>query len=138
MKIKGWSAALAFAPVRRNNPKAKQGAGASSTSRLPVGASIASTPALPPGAVLSSTAVIAAEPILVVPSKATDGAKNEAPVVEVGWGKKIKPPSMILDEDVNGFKSKNKKNSGKKNKGKKVRGDYSILERQYSFSAIFS
>lgn len=107
--------------MRRTNPKAKQGAGPSAGSRLPVGASITTAPVLPPGAVLSSTAVIVAEPVLVDPVKAKEATKDEAPAGELGWGKKIKPPSMVLDEDVNGFRSKNKKNSGKKNKSRKVR-----------------
>ncbi|EJD06080.1 uncharacterized protein FOMMEDRAFT_18283 [Fomitiporia mediterranea MF3/22] len=107
----GWSAALAFAPVRRG-PKAKPKAPNTSSRALPVGAQIAAT-------TVSSTAIIAAEPVLnvVEPEKPKEVDESTG----LGWGKKIKPPSMVLDEDVNGFRAKRKKNnvgSGKR-KGKK-------------------
>ena len=116
MYFTGWSAALAFAPVRRPvKPKAKAAAPARV---LPAGAEIANVSST---ASVSATAVVFAEPEL----RTAD--QEKAPEAEqppgLGWGKKIKPPSMVLDEDVNGFKSKRKKNvpgSGKK-KGKKAR-----------------
>ncbi|KAH9484324.1 DNA-damage-repair/toleration protein DRT111, chloroplastic [Psilocybe cubensis] len=122
-----WSAALAFAPVRRNQAaKAKP-----AVNRLPAGAAV-----LPAAAVagLSSTAVVFAPPVLVdanatSTATATSTTAATAPSQESttattgtqGWGRKVKPPSMILDEDVNGFKNNNqgqKKKSGK-SKGKK-------------------
>ncbi|KAF8590475.1 hypothetical protein K439DRAFT_1651147 [Ramaria rubella] len=105
----GWSAALAFAPVRRNAAqKAKL------APRLPVGAAVATT--LSPG--LSATATISAPPTLIQ----QPNAQSQASESKSGWGKNIKPPSMVLDEDVNGFrsnKSKSKRNE-KKNKHKKA------------------
>jgi splicing factor 45 len=38
-----------------------------------------------------------------------------------GWGKKVKPPSMVLDDDVNGFRGNTKRKSGGGKKNKKVR-----------------
>ncbi|KAJ7740688.1 hypothetical protein DFH07DRAFT_64161 [Mycena maculata] len=96
----GWSASLAFAPVRRNVPK-------SAAPRLPVGAALTTTHA---SAVVSSTAVVFAPPALVEPPK------DVAP--DSGWGKKVKPPSMVLDEDVNGFKASHNKRKGAPGKGK--------------------
>ena len=112
----GWSAALAFAPVRRGG-KAKPKPTSNLPRALPVGAQLAETS-------VSATAVVAAEPVLNIPEpekpKETE-EPNEA--TGLGWGKKIKPPSMVLDEDVNGFRASRKKNnagSGKR-KGKKAR-----------------
>ncbi|KAF9457182.1 hypothetical protein BDZ94DRAFT_1292538 [Collybia nuda] len=64
---------------------------------------------------ISSTAVVFAPPSLVGPPK------SAAPESQTqGWGKKVKPPSMVLDEDVNGFKTSHNKRKGK-GKGKKNR-----------------
>ncbi|KAJ3867789.1 hypothetical protein EV359DRAFT_78290 [Lentinula novae-zelandiae] len=114
----GWSAALAFAPIRRNpNLKAK-----GTAPRLPVGAALASATGTSP---ISSTASVSSTAVIFAPPSLVDPEKSE-PVLVVddahapqgqGWGKKVKPPSMILDEDVNGFKSNQKRKVGKgKNK----------------------
>ncbi|KAI0792854.1 hypothetical protein C8Q75DRAFT_751703 [Abortiporus biennis] len=123
----GWSASLAFAPVRRNPPlKAKTAA-----ARLPVGAAVTGTTFAAPGgtsssaATLSSTAVVFAAPQIIQPSKAgvfpASSLESSVPATQ-GWGKKVKPPSMILDEDVNGFKAtrggKKGPGGGKKKKNK--------------------
>ncbi|KAJ7582792.1 hypothetical protein C8J56DRAFT_1015496 [Mycena floridula] len=100
-----WSAALAFAPVRRNQAQKSK----PTAPRLPVGAFTSST------ASLSSTAVVFAPPELIAPTEPV----VEAPATQ-GWGKKVKPPSMILDEDVNGFKATQKKRTNK-GRGKKNR-----------------
>ncbi|KAF9246132.1 hypothetical protein BU15DRAFT_40243 [Melanogaster broomeanus] len=127
----GWSAALAFAPVRRAPPKAKQ-----AVPRLPPGATAmppstatsgwtAVPPPIPGTSVgsVSATAVVFAPPELVTPSNDRAEAKDEANTgwrKKEGWGKKVKPPSMVLDEDVNGFKTQQRrKGGGGGKKGKK-------------------
>ncbi|THU99308.1 hypothetical protein K435DRAFT_751878 [Dendrothele bispora CBS 962.96] len=108
----GWSAALAFAPVRRNNPSKSK----PSAPRIPVGASLA-TP-------LSTTAVVFAPPALVdQPKEESPSAEEQAPTTQ-GWGKKVKPPSMILDDDVNGFKSSQRR--GKVGKGKNAKKNKNV------------
>ncbi|KIK59745.1 hypothetical protein GYMLUDRAFT_168767 [Collybiopsis luxurians FD-317 M1] len=115
----GWSAALAFAPVRRNqNQKSKP-----SAPRLPVGAALSNTTinlASPSSsaASVSSTAIVFAPPELVEAEKSDPAPSAEdAPAQGQGWGRKVKPPSMVLDEDVNGFKANQKRKVGKgKNK----------------------
>ncbi|KAF8636734.1 hypothetical protein AX17_003537 [Amanita inopinata Kibby_2008] len=124
----GWSAALAFAPVRRSNPQKSK----PSAPRLPVGASVLTASAAKStasanisSAAISSTAIVFAPPSLIQPEKqATDTATTSLPVPTApatqGWGKKVKPPSMVLDEDVNGFKAThNRRKGGVKGKGKK-------------------
>lgn len=131
---KAWSAALAFAPVRRTANKPKPAA-----PRLPAGASVLSSVAIPaiPGTqtgTISSTAVVFAPPSLIdttAESSAVSAnvhvdqnlpASNPTGSQTQGWGKKVKPPSMVLDEDVNGFKKSQpqRKNPNKKGKNKKV------------------
>ncbi|KII88981.1 hypothetical protein PLICRDRAFT_698121 [Plicaturopsis crispa FD-325 SS-3] len=108
----GWSAALAFAPVRRAPPKSRP-AGAP---RLPVGAAI-SSPSVNSASV-SATAVVFAPP---------EPAQPKEEPKEKGWGKKVKPPSMILDEDVNGFNSARNAGKGKKSgKGKNKKNKHIV------------
>ncbi|CAG8675349.1 1761_t:CDS:2, partial [Acaulospora colombiana] len=98
----GWSAALAFAPVRRSTkPKP-------STSRLPPGAAFVAS--------LAAAATTAA-PQLAPVTAPVDQEPNEPEVS--GWGKKIKAPSMVLDEDVNGFR-RIQPGEGKRKKKKNI------------------
>ncbi|KAK0459659.1 uncharacterized protein EV420DRAFT_1629076 [Desarmillaria tabescens] len=105
----GWSAALAFAPVRRNQQKSKPAA-----PRLPAGAALATANS----ATVSSSAVIFAPPVLVEPPKPSEPVQEPAPT-QGAWGKKVKPPSMVLEEDVNGFRAAGQKKKGGKGKGRK-------------------
>ncbi|CAK5264258.1 unnamed protein product [Mycena citricolor] len=108
----GWSSSLAFAPVRRNavqKPKP-------TTARLPVGAAFTTVAS---SAVVSSSAVVFAPPALIEPAAKDDAPKAAEPG---GWGKKVKPPSMVLDEDVNGYKSAYSKRKGGQGPGGKGKG----------------
>ncbi|KAH8102933.1 hypothetical protein BXZ70DRAFT_927282 [Cristinia sonorae] len=107
----GWSASLAFAPVRRNVPKKP----ASLSQRLPAGITAVPNAA---SATISSTAIMYSAPTVIEDPKLATATENSATPGSQGWGKKVKPPSMILDEDVNGF---NAKRGGKKAGGKKNR-----------------
>lgn len=73
-------------------------------------------------AVISSTAVVFAPPALVELKKEETLPTNQSQTQ--GWGKKVKPPSMVLDEDVNGFKAQRgeRRGGGGKKKGRKVCG----------------
>lgn len=118
----GWSAALAFAPTRRTKAKAPSKLG---LSKAPLGAFASTTTTtlaqLPPNATLSATAIVSAPPVLVTLDPTTNTITEESQQQQ-GWGKKVKPPSMVLDEDVNGFKStgQKKRAGGGGGKGKKV------------------
>jgi splicing factor 45 len=97
-----------------------------------MGAKALSTPATAtistatPASGLSATAVVFAPPELV-----TTGQQEEVKDDTVqkdstwrkkeGWGKKVKPPSMILDEDINGFKAQHKRRAGGGGGGRKGR-----------------
>ncbi|KIY50915.1 hypothetical protein FISHEDRAFT_38315 [Fistulina hepatica ATCC 64428] len=107
----GWSASLAFAPrPKKQKPQ---------PSRLPMGAALTHA-----ASTISATAVVYAPPILLDQTKPETKDEQpqqtqEAEPTAQGWGKKVKPPSMVLDEDVNGFKVRHKKKGGQKGKGKK-------------------
>ncbi|TFK42633.1 hypothetical protein BDQ12DRAFT_676530 [Crucibulum laeve] len=82
--------------------------------RLPVGAAVLTSAPIS-AAGLSSTAVVFAPPALVEPSNPAPAQDSQA---TQGWGRKVKPPSMVLDEDVNGYKATHKRKPGK-GKGRK-------------------
>lgn len=70
-----------------------------------------------------------APPVLVNINKDVGGKEKDKEVGKEkeesgtqGWGKKVKPPSMILDEDVNGFRGQaQKKRQGGAGGGRKNR-----------------
>lgn len=63
-------------------------------------------------ATVSATAIVFAPPELVTPANEQGDIKDEPNTgwrKKESWGKKVKPPSMVLDEDVNGFKAHQKR-----------------------------
>ncbi|KAH9048230.1 hypothetical protein EDB84DRAFT_1457952 [Lactarius hengduanensis] len=114
----GWSASLAFAPVKR---KTKPSTKPPNVATLAAFSQVGATSTLPP--VLSATAVVSAPPSLVDLSKPVvlepSSGVGPGPGHKAGWGKKVKPPSMVLDEDVNGFRGNTKRKGGGGRKNKK-------------------
>ncbi|KAG8850277.1 hypothetical protein FRB91_009168 [Serendipita sp. 411] len=114
----GWSAALAFAPVRRQNkpkPPAKT---------------------LPPGATMVASLAMAAAATVAGPSvpTATDQSIQEGE--SAGWGKKIKAPSMVLDDDVNGFRAA-RPGEGKRKKKKNINANQIIWDPMEPYDPFF-
>ncbi|KAI0303547.1 hypothetical protein B0F90DRAFT_1816335 [Multifurca ochricompacta] len=113
----GWSASLAFAPVKRK-PKY-------STNKPPNVATLATFSHVgvtsAPSTIISSTAIVTAPPSLVDSSNPSvpEQAPGPGPGHKSGWGKKVRPPSMVLDDDVNGFRGNTKRKSGGSRKHKK-------------------
>ena len=73
---------------------------------------------------ISATAVVAAPPTLVDVSalpEPTQAGHGSGSSLKSGWGKKVKPPSMVLDDDINGFRGNPKRKGGGGKKNKKVR-----------------
>jgi splicing factor 45 len=78
------------------------------------------------GATISAAAVVFATPQMK--DEANSAIETEPTRATQSWGKKVKPPAMVLDEDVNGFQSRGKSGRSKgagaggnsKRKGKKV------------------
>ncbi|CAE7175047.1 unnamed protein product [Rhizoctonia solani] len=101
-KSAGWSAALSFAPTRRKVPATQ--------ARPAYAGFIAPTK---PSAIVSSSAIISAPPVLIEqPAAKTETEPDSNQANKAGWAKKIKAPSMVLDEDVNGFRAVGGKKKG--------------------------
>ncbi|CAE6363434.1 unnamed protein product [Rhizoctonia solani] len=116
-KSAGWSAALSFAPTRRKAP-------ATQARPAYTGFTAPKVTTTAPPAIVSSSAIISAPPVLIEQPAAkseTQQDSNESNKATTGWTKKIKAPSMVLDEDVNGFRAVGggkKKGAGSRKKGK--------------------
>jgi splicing factor 45 len=71
-------------------------------------------------AVANPSAIISAPPVLIQQATSKPETQPEANDANKasGWAKKIKAPSMVLDEDVNGFRAVGgkKKGSGSRKK----------------------
>ncbi|KEP54698.1 putative DNA damage repair protein DRT111 [Rhizoctonia solani 123E] len=111
-----WSAALSFAPTRRKAP-------ATQARPAYTGFTAPKVTTTAPPAIVSSSAIISAPPVLIEQPAAkseTQQDSNESNKATTGWTKKIKAPSMVLDEDVNGFRAVGgkKKGAGSRKKGK--------------------
>ena len=88
---------------------------------------------------ISATAVVAAPPTLVdvsVPAlpEPTPAGPGSGSSHKSGWGKKVKPPSMVLDDDINGFRGNPKRKGGGGKKNKKVR----IITFSHAFTHFIS
>jgi hypothetical protein len=89
--------------------------------RLPAGAAFTTVsadgaPDIPPVGTISATAVVFAAPEPATPAQEPEQKATQ------GWGKKVKPPSMILEEDVNGFKNQTQNKGGRPEAGRGVGG----------------
>ncbi|KAI0831715.1 hypothetical protein BC628DRAFT_1451397 [Trametes gibbosa] len=74
-------------------------------------------------ATISSTAVVFAPPSLVeAPAKKVEEPGSQAQPQGQGWGRKVKPPSMVLDDDINGFKNQNRRGGKREGGGGKKKG----------------
>lgn len=91
-----WSASLAFAPVRRT------------TKPKPAPAK------LPPGAAIVASLAAAGQPVPIVTPTSQTSPEEE----QMGWAKKMKAPSMVIDDDVNGFRAARPEGGGGKKKKK--------------------
>jgi hypothetical protein len=69
----------------------------------------------------------------VVATSASESAALMQPQTR-GWGKKVKPPSMVLDENVNGYRTQKKRGGGAgggKGRNKKVSGVRSLVFQSF-------
>jgi splicing factor 45 len=95
---KGWSVSLAFAPIKcKPKPSTNK---ASNITAITAFSQVSMISALPL-TTISATAIIAASPTLIAAGPTL--ASGPVSSYKSGWGKKVKPPSMVLDNDVNGY-----------------------------------